>query len=191
VKRHERRGGGVRRRWRRVASVTTVAVLGWPVGAQASTSTTLIPDAHYATVVSPRVPSGEAVSFTLVHHEVLTHLVLSCFPDAAVAARAHSNGYANVFVSPRAATIALVNGAFRFSGVADVSSSPRRADQVATASLTITGRYVAHGPSYQYFSAMDNQVTATLVFQGTATTSACTGLPANHVFHLYATRSVG
>jgi hypothetical protein len=178
---------GVRWRWGAVTALVTLAAVAPAVRAHASSLQDRIANGRYATVFTPGVPSGEQLSLSIVNNSIAT-MELTCFPSDAVAPLLHGSHYANVFIIPPVARIHIVQGHFRYSGSAAVSSTPRLADKVTTAKFTLKGSYLPAGPSYHYFSALDNEVISTLVFQGTATTTACVGLPANRTFRLYATR---
>jgi hypothetical protein len=168
-----------------------VGTLAFPATAHASSVNAKIANGYYSTVDVAHVPGGEALSFTLVGHTDLRALALTCTPDAAVSKLVRDSGYGVVFILPTVKQLILSNGNFNFSGVAAVSEMPKLTGKVTTAQFTVKGSYVPNGPSYHYTGSLQNKVTATLVFEGTATSSACTGLPANHIFRLYTTRSVG
>lgn len=178
--------GGTARRWLRgVISLAAVGTLVFPATALASSVNAKIANGYYSTVQVAHVPGGEDVEFTLVDHSYLRGLRLTCSPDAAVAKLVASSGYAYVFILLNVKQITLINGNFHYSGVATVSSTPKLSGRVATAKFTVKGSYVPNGPVYHYTGSLDNKVTATLIFMGTATSTACAGLPANHVFRLY------
>lgn len=179
------------RRWARaVTSLVAAATVAFPATAFATSLNAKIPNGYYATLEVAHVPGGEDLSFTLVAHQDLRALTLTCAPNATIAKLVQGSGYADVFVLTTVKQITLINGAFHFAGVAAVSSTPKLAGKVASTTFTVKGSYVHNGPTYHYTGSIGNKVTATLVFQGTATSSACVGLPANHVFRLYVTRSV-
>lgn len=177
----------VRRGRRVICALVALGTGAVPVTALASPVNPPIADGFYVPVVTPGVPGGEELSLSIVHHAIRT-MELTCFPNDAVAQILHGSRYANVFILPPVARIRLVDGRFHYSGLAAVSSAPRLADRVGTARFTVAGTFLSDGPSYHYFSALDNEVTSTLVVRGTATTNACVGLPADRVFRLYVTR---
>ncbi len=177
---------GPRRRRRVTFVAILITVLANPVASLASPLNGTIANGYYTSVFTPGVPSGEVLSLSVSNNSIAT-FELTCFPNAAVAPLLHGSRYANVFILPLGAPIKIVNRHFRYSGEAAVSSTPQLADKVTTAMFTLMGAYLPSGPSYYYFSSLDNEVISTLVFQGTATTTACSGLPANRVFRLYVT----
>lgn len=184
-------GGAVRRWLRAVVSLAAVGTVVFPATALATSVNVKIANGYYSTVEVVHVPSGEDLSFTLVDHSDLRSLALTCTPNSAVSKLVQGSGYGVVFILPTVKQIALSNGNFNFSGVAAVSGTPTLAGKVTTTKFTVRGAYVPNGPSYHYTGSLNNKVTATLIFEGTASTTACTGLPANHIFRLYRTQSVG
>lgn len=178
---------GARRRRRVTFSVIVITLLANPIASLASPLNSTIANGYYTPVFALGVPRGEDLSLSVSNNSI-TKVELTCFPNDVVAPLLHGSRYANVFILPLVARIKIVDRHFRFSGAAAVSSTPRLADKVTTAKFTLMGTYVPKGPSYYYFSSLDNEVISTLVFQGTAATTACTGLPANRVFRLYVTR---
>lgn len=172
-------------------SLAVVGTVSFPATALASSVNAKIPNGYYATLEVPHVPGGEDVEFTLVNHSYIRSLSFTCLPDAAVSKLVQNSGYASVFNLINVKQLTLANGTFAYSGVDIVSSTPRLPGKVTTAKLTLKGSYVHNGPVYHYTGSIGNKVTATLILVGTATSTECTGLPANHVFRLYTTVSVG
>ncbi len=176
--------------WRRAAlALVAVALAGGvvPADAFASPLPVHIADGYYAPVLTPGVPGSEQFSLSIAH-QVITTMELTCFPNDAVAPILHGSPYANVFILPPVKAIKLIDGRFHFSGNAVVSSTPRLSDRVATTRFSVTGTYLPTGPSYHYLSSLDNEVVSTLLFRGTATATACAGLPVHRTFRLYVTR---
>jgi hypothetical protein len=176
-----------RARNRRAIVTSAVAVLG-TLGRSASAPaapTTPVANGYYATVEVAHVPGGEDVEFTLADHADLVGLSLTCLPDAADAKLIATSGCDHILNVASVKWVALRSGHFDYSGTAKVTAGYAGAPKVATATLSIKGYVVRNGPVYHYTGTIGNKVTATLVFEGTATSSACTGLPANHLFRLY------
>jgi hypothetical protein len=184
------RSTGQRRR-RAATTLAAAGALAFPALVLAAAAHNKIPNGFYATVDETGVPGGEDVEFTLASHSSVTKLFLGCAPDAADAALIANSGYAGIGIwAP--APIALSNGSFSYSGPAKVTAAYEGAPQVDTTTLTIQGRYVRKGHVYHYAGGIAGEkVTARLVFKGTATSPACTGLPADQAFRLYHTTHTG
>jgi hypothetical protein len=178
------------RRWA-IGGLAAAAALTLPALALAKSLNDQIPNGYYATVIEQHVPSGEDVEFTLRNHSYLSTLTLGCAPNATNASLISDSGYANILNWAGEKKVALRNGNFSYSGPAKVTAAYDGAPKVATATLTISGHYVPHGKVYHYLGSLDNQVTATLVFEGTASSAACANLPKGHKFLLYSTVSSG
>ena len=186
-----RAGGRGPLRWLQAATgLVAAGALTVPAVGLATSVNRRIPDGRYATVVHAHVPGGEDVEFTLRGHAYLIGLNLACNPDPTDAALIANSGSAQIRVWAHPEQITLKNGSFSYSGAAKVTAADRGAPQVATTILRIEGHYVRNGHAYRYTSASDNPVIATLTFKGSATSPACSGLPANHAFRLYYTQSV-
>ena len=166
-------------------------MLAIPVVGLAASVNSKIPNGYYATVEHAHVPGGEDVEFTLHSHSYLTGLTLACNPNSTYAPLIANSGYAQILNWATPKRVPLKNGRFSYSGPAKVTAGYEGAPKVGTATLTIKGHDVRNGHVYHYTGTIGNKVTATLIFQGTATSTACTGLPANHVFRLYQTVSTG
>jgi hypothetical protein len=168
-----------------VASASAlVGAIALPTVAPAAPIAT-VANGYYATVEIAHVPSGEDVEFTLVDHAHLVGLSLTCLPNAADAKLIATSGYNHILNVAKGKWVVLRNGHFTYSGTAKVTAGYAGAPKVAIATLSIKGYVVRNGPVYHYTGTIGNKVTATLIFEGTATSSACSGLPANHLFRLY------
>lgn len=179
-------------RWFRVAAgLTAAGVLALPAIGLAASVNSKVPNGYYATIEHAHVPGGEDVEFTLHSHSYLTTLTLTCNPDSTDATLIANSGYAQILNWATPKRRPLHNGSFSYSGPAKVTAAYAGAPKVGTATLAIKGHYVRNGHVYHYTGTIGNKVTATLIFQGTATSTACTGLPANHGFRLYHTVSTG
>jgi hypothetical protein len=176
------------RRWA-IGGLAAAAALTVPALALAKSLNDQIPNGYYSTVVEKHVPSGEDVEFTLHNHAYLSTLTLACAPNATNAGLISDSGYANILNWADEKKVALRNGNFSYNGPAKVTAAYDGAPKVATATLTISGHYVPHGKVYHYLGSLDNKVTATLIFEGTASSPACANLPAGHKFLLYSTVS--
>jgi hypothetical protein len=191
----DRRNGrgyvGWRQRWRTAPGLVAVgALVVLPGLALASSANDKIPNGYYATVVGERhVPTGEDVEFTLQRHSALNGLSLTCYPNPAVASETADSGYAQVLSYAKKVT--LKNGNFSYHGSAKVTAAYAGAPKVATATLIIKGKYEPHGKVYHYTGTIENKVTATLTFEGTATSTACASKPKTNKFYLYRTVSSG
>jgi hypothetical protein len=182
-------GATGRRRSRAAIGLVAAGVLALPAIGLAASVNSKIPNGYYATVEHAHVPGGEDVEFTLHRHSYLTSLTLTCNPDSTYANLIANSGYAQILSWATPKRLTLSHGSFSYSGPAKVTAAYAGAPKVGTATLTIKGHYVRNGHAYHYTGTIDNKVTATLIFQGTATSTACTGLPANHGFRLYHTVS--
>lgn len=180
-----------RRRRRTAITLAAAGALAFPALVLAASVNDKIHNGFYSTVGEKGVPGGEDVEFTLSNHSKVNDLFLGCAPDAADAALIADSGYAGIGVwAP--APIALSNGSFSYSGPAKVTAAYRGAPQVDTTTLTIQGHYVPKGHVYHYAGGIAGEkVTARLIFKGTATAPACTGLPADQAFRLYRTTHTG
>jgi hypothetical protein len=189
--RRRRAGGRVPRRWPRAATgLVAAAALALPAVGLATSVNRRIPDGHYATVMHAHVPGGEDVEFTLRGHAYLIGLNLACNPDPTDADLIANSGSTQIRIWAHPKQITMKNGSFSYSGAAKVTAAYRGAPQVATATLRIEGHYIRNGHVYRYTSPTDNPVIATLTFKGSATSTGCSGQPANHTFRLYYTQSV-
>ena len=171
-----------------VSAIVVVGTFSLPAVAPAAPSTT-IANGYYATVEIAHVPSGEEVAFTVVNHAHLAGLSLTCLPNAADAKLIASSGVKYVSSWASVKWIPLTAGHFTYSGLAKVTAGYGGAPKVGSAKLSVKGYVVRNGPVYHYTGTIGNKVTATLIFEGTASSSACVGLPANHLFRLYSTTS--
>ena len=179
------------RHWRRwtLGAVAAIGLLALPTLALATSVNAQIPDGYYSTVVEKGVPTGEDVEFNLHKHTYLSMLTLTCTPNATNATLISTSGYANILNWANKKKVPLNNGRFSYNGPAKVTAAYAGAKKVATARLTISGRYVPHGKVYHYLGSLQNKVTATLIFEGTASSPACKALPKGHKFLLYSTTS--
>jgi hypothetical protein len=184
--------GATRRRRRTATTLAAAGALALPAIALAASVNHKIPNGYYATVGEPKVPGGEDVEFTLHNHSTLTGLALGCTPDAADAALIANSGYAGILLWVPPGQVSLTNGSFSYNGPAKVTAGYLGAPQVDTATLTLNGHYVRKGPVYHYAGGiLGEKVTAMLIFEGTANSTACTGLPADLTFRLYHTTHTG
>ena len=185
---HDRQASPSRRRRLTLGALAAAVVLALPAIALATSVNAQIPDGYYATVVEKGVPSGEDVEFTLHNHAYLSTVTLGCTPNAANATLIANSGEANI-ANWAERKVKLNGGRFSYSGPARVTADAAGEPKVATTRLTLEGSYVPHGKVYHYLGSLQNKVTATLIFQGTAYSPACTDLPKGHRFLLYSTAS--
>jgi hypothetical protein len=180
------RGGCCRLSWLAVA-----AALALPAAALAASVNGTIADGFYATVEAPHVPTGEDVEFTLHKHSYISGLVLVCSPNAKDASLIADSGEANIGNTADDKKVALRKGDFSYDGPAKLGPADAGAKKVGTTTLDIKGKYVPHGKVYHYTGSIQNKVTATLIFEGTATSPGCIDLPKGHKFYLYTAVSAG
>lgn len=179
---------GTREKFVLVSAIALVASIALPAVAPAAPDSP-VANGYYATVEMGHVPSGEDVEFTLVDHAHLVGLSLTCLPNAADSKLISTSGYNHILSLASVKWVSLIAGHFTYSGLAKVTAGYAGAPKVASATLSVKGYVVRNGPVYHYTGTIGNKVTATLMFEGTATSSACAGLPTNHLFRLYSTAS--